>query len=188
MKKYYIAIAIIVAVIGAILIGVAIAKGSPEEQQIRRVAGTYQTVSLDSKPDTLILRKDGTCTYPSGEKGTWKLQNDVILITITVETVDSPITVQIDNNLSEIEARSLGSSINVLENVKKISFSAETKTFQVTLVDGKNYQKTMDALAAIEGVASVSRDATTTEKRTFRGHLAEDGLVINGQYFKKVSN
>ena len=46
------------------------------------VAGVYQSDDWNGKTGTLILYPDGTCQHPSGSKGTWVLEDNVVRMVV----------------------------------------------------------------------------------------------------------
>ena len=50
------------------------------------VVGTYKGERWGTySPAILVLKKDGTCFFPSEGIATWKQENDVVIITLTYE-------------------------------------------------------------------------------------------------------
>ena len=72
---------------------------------------------------------------------------------------ENEILVYVDENLTEAEAKSVGSKINLIDNVNKsagIDSTTLRHRFVVTLVDNAQMETTVEAIRPIEGVADIS--------------------------------
>ncbi len=189
MKKSIFAIILVVAVVLAFLLGMLVNKGNQGDNSKASVVGVYKTDSWNGKTGTLVLYEDGTCQYPSGGNAAWVLQENTVVITIQAESAEYIITVYFDDSLSDAEARAKASSINKLDNVGSVGFIEDTKLCKITLIEAENYKKTLDALSNMEGIKIVDYNSTTaTDTSEHEAKIMENGLVLYGQFFEKVSN
>ncbi len=72
---------IIVALVSAIL-GFLIGTNNNVFNGIGNISGTYRTNSWNGEEAVLILNKDYTCIYPTGDEGIWSVDGNIIYIEI----------------------------------------------------------------------------------------------------------
>ena len=194
MKKAIFAIILVVAVVLAFLLGMVVNKSNQGNNKAS-VVGVYKTDSWNGKTGTLVLYEDGTCQYPSGGNAIWALQENTVLITIErSETTQGIITVYFDNSLSDIEVRAIGTTIARLNNVSNVYFveknNESERHLQVALEVTETDNKTYNAISQIDGVKFleniVSEEIVNTSEHEAK--IMENGLVLHGQFFEKVSN
>lgn len=71
--------------------------GQNLEFDSQSAVGSYKTDSWNGKSASLILKKDGTCKYPTGTSGTWTQEKNIISIVLhgtdihTAEVVENGI-------------------------------------------------------------------------------------------------
>jgi hypothetical protein len=163
------------------------------ENKEQSLVGVYKTDSWNGKSGTLVLYKDGTCLYPTGDEGQWELSGDVVRITLK-----SPITlcVFLNENLSTAEARAVGADINLVDNVLysmlceawSESESRYIEYYEVTLERPDEDKDTYNALVRIQGVSRIEQKSNVIEPRVHIAKVMESGLVLHECYFEKVSN
>jgi len=71
---------IIIAIIIAIVFGIAGYMIGINSDKSSNVVGIYHSNSWNGQEATLVLNEDGTCKYPTGNTGIWTKENDVIHI------------------------------------------------------------------------------------------------------------
>ena len=189
MKKSIFAVILVVAIVAAFLLGMVVSKGGQNNGNKNSVVGVYQTDSWNGKTGTLVLYEDGTCQYPSGGNATWTLQKNTVLITIAAENAKDFITIYFDNLFSEAEAKAKATSITKMDNVESVSFIEGTKLCKITMIKTETDNKTLDTLSNTEGINIVEHTSTTaTDTSEHEAKIMENGLVLHGQFFEKVSN
>lgn len=189
LKKSVFAIILVVAVVLAFLLGMLVSKGNQSDNSKASVVGVYKTDSWNGKTGTLVLYEDGTCQYPSGGSATWTLQKNTILITIAAERAKGIITIYFDDSFTEAEAKAKATSIAKLDNVESVNFIEGTNLCKITLIKAETDNKTLDTISNIKGIKIVEHTTTTaTDASEHEAKIMENGLVLHGQYFEKVSN
>ena len=157
------------------------------------VAGVYQA---SGKTRALALYKDGTCEYPSGGSATWVLDGDIVRIslvrdqTILDGSIYSIITVSIDSWLSDAKVKAIEAYIRKLDNIESVELDSEfiSKRYKITLSKAETDGKTLDTLSKIEDIEVVSTSHTAPTTIEYEAKIMENGLVLGGQFFEKVSN
>lgn len=189
LKKSIFAVILVVAIVAAFLLGMVVSKGGQDSGNKNSVVGVYQTDSWNGKIGTLVLYEDGTCQYPSGGNATWTLQKNTVLITIAAENAKGIITIYFDDSFSEAEAKAKATSITKMDNVESVNFIEGTKLCKITLIKAETDNKTLDTLSNTEGIKIVEHTSTTaTDTSEHEAKIMENGLVLHGQFFEKVSN
>ncbi len=147
----------------------------------------------------MVLYKDGSCQYPSGGAATWKRQGDTILITMG-EKEEIPengvkrLVVFVDEKISDAEARTIGTRINVLENIEECMYQtgddARKRCFYVTLssyeTDGSTTQRILADLPGVTNVAVL--EVEPMEPDVHEAKIVGKGLILHEKFFKKVSD
>lgn len=96
MKKKALGVVFVVlALVVGIFVGFIL--GQNLEFDSQSAVGSYKTDTWNGKSASLVLKKDGTCLYPTGASGTWTQEGDTITIVLrgtdiyTAEVVDNGI-------------------------------------------------------------------------------------------------
>ncbi|HEX2944945.1 MAG TPA: hypothetical protein VHT96_03210 [Clostridia bacterium] len=79
MKKLSVLIVIIIV---AIVFGVAGYMIGVNSNTSSSAVGIYHSDSWNGHEATLVLNADDTCKYPTGDKGTWTIENNIIHINL----------------------------------------------------------------------------------------------------------
>lgn len=79
MKKLSILIVIIMI---SIVFGVARYLIGVNSNTSSKAVGIYHSSLWNGREATLVLNGDGTCKYPTGSKGTWTIENNIIHINL----------------------------------------------------------------------------------------------------------
>lgn len=163
-----------------------------EEKAEKSVVGVYVTSSWNGKEGTLALYQDGTCLYPTGATGTWKEQEDHVVIYLPVsKSYSGTVTAYWDDSLSLAEAKSLVSQINTIANVKGTMFQEDCYWIEfVATATEEEIQAAIDSISRIGGIKQVQweADADTPEPDEHTAVVMEKGLVLHKRFFEKVSN
>ena len=187
-KAVYIGV-LAVAVIVAFILGMLVSKGNQRGNDNSSVVGVYTTDSWNGKTGTLVLYEDGTCQYPSGGNATWALQENTVLIAMQAKSAKGIITVYFDDSFSEAEAKATATSIAKLDNVESVNFIEGTELCRITLSKAETDNKTLDTLSNINGLKIVEHTSTAaTDASEHEAKIMENGLVLYGAFFEKVSN
>jgi len=189
LKKFIFAIIVVAALAVAFLLGMLVGKDGQGNHSKNSVVGVYQTDSWNGDTGTLVLYEDGSCQYPSGRSATWVLQENTVLITIPAKGAKDIITVYFDDSFSEAEAKATATSIAKLDNVESVIFVEGTELCRITLSKVETDNKTLDTLSNIDGLKIVEHTSTaTTDASQHEATIMESGLVLYGEFFKKVSD
>lgn len=195
MKKPVFIIILAVALIVAFFLGISVGKGNIGVNSKSSVVGVYKTDSWNGRTGTLVLYEDGTCQYPSGEEAKWVLKDDVVLIiTEYIGTINdgsiNHITFTFDETLlSNEEAKAIVASIAELDNVDSIKYEYGYMEFsEVTLGKPETDSKALNMLLDIKGVCYVEGSHQVKKTSEHEAKIMENGLVLNGNFFEKVSN
>jgi hypothetical protein len=79
MKKSNVAmLCVIFLLVGAI--GGFFISNSLNSEPKNDMVGTYKTSTWNGKDATLVLNADGTCFYPSGCDGTWRVEGEKVVL------------------------------------------------------------------------------------------------------------
>ena len=188
MKKSVFAIILVVAVVLAFLLGMVVNE-SYKGNNKSSVVGVYKTDLWNGETGTLVLYEDGTCQYPSGGNAIWALQENTVLITIQAESAEYSITVYFDDSLSEAEARAKASSIAKLDNVESVNFIEGTDLCKITSSKEETHSEILETLSEIEGIRIVDyQSSVATDASEHEAKIMENGLVLYGAFFEKVSH
>lgn len=79
MKKSIVVLLCVVSLIVGGIAGFIIGTQAPIEKE-NDFVGTYKTNTWNGKEAFLVLKEDGTCIFPTGDSGTWTVDNDEIII------------------------------------------------------------------------------------------------------------
>ncbi len=194
MKKSVFAIILVVAVVLAFILGMLVNKSNQSDNSKASVVGVYKTDSWNGKTGTLVLYEDGTCQYPSGGNATWVLQENTVVITIehsgTIQDGSiNNITIYFDDSFSDAEAKAKATSFAKLDNVGSVNFIEGTRLCKITLTKAETDKKTLNTLSNTEGIKIVEYSSTAvTDTSEHEAKIMENGLVLHGQFFEKVSN
>lgn len=193
MKKVvYIGIAF-VAIIVAFLLGVIIGKSSAGSNK-SNVSGVYQTDTWNGKTGTLALYEDGTCQYPSGGNATWELVENTVLITVRnnydyVDGGTKGMTLHFDAELSEVEIDNTINALYEMDNISGVYWDPSTSLCEITLATAETDGKTAGVISQYNGVSII--EVVLDEEPEASEHEAkimEDGLMLHGHFFEKVSD
>lgn len=95
----FVALALVVGLLLGFIIGQNCSFDGQDREDIEQSAvGTYKTDVWNGKPATLILKKDGTCHYPTGSSGTWTQDKDIITINLNDSTYTAEAEI-VDNGI-----------------------------------------------------------------------------------------
>ena len=94
MKKSIVALFCVVCLLVGGIIGFLLGNQNPVAAE-NDFVGTYKTNTWNGKEAFLVLKEDGTCVFPTGDSGTWTVDNDKIII-------DCPVLAIPDANVSSI--------------------------------------------------------------------------------------
>lgn len=114
---------------------------------------------------------------------------NTVLITIQAESAKGIITVYFDDSLSEAEARAIATSITNMDKVESVNFIEGTDLCKITSSKEETHSEILETLSKIEGVRIVEHQSSVaTDASEHEAKIMENGLVLYGQFFEKVSN
>ena len=164
-----------------------------EENSIDHIVGVYETSSWNGDTAILCLYDDGTCQYPTGSSGSWELNENQIIITLIGTKYDNgyrTITAYLDNSLSEAEAKSISQTIASHTNVESVNLLSDDhqQRIYIKLVNEDTNNELYNFVDAIDGVKSVEYEyREVTDYSTHEATIMENGIVLHGHFFIKVS-
>lgn len=194
MKKYITIIILVVAVIVAFFAGKSFDNiFESEKNESESLVGVYQTEDWNGKIGTIVLYEDGTSQYPSGGYSTWEIKEKTVVLTVKRLAYDNgkrALTVYFDDDLSNEEAKAISQNISRLNNVEYINFLADEyqRRLYMRLVKDDKNNELYAIINAMDGVRSVDYEYLEVEEETeYEAQIMENGLVLHGKFFVKVS-
>ena len=198
MKKNIVIVALCIGIVISFFLGFYINgllsnSVENEVESEKSLVGVYETDSWNGSTAVLVLYEDGTSQYPSGRESTWRINNNIVVFTVKHLGYDidkQAVTAYLDSDVKETETEAISQQIRKLNNVESVNLlvDEDQRRIYIELIQDDENSETYNAIMKIEGVSSVNRHLRETE--TFSEHEAkimENGLVLNGKFFKKVS-
>ena len=157
------------------------------------LVGVYETDSWNGKPAVLILYEDGTSQYPSGGIATWEYANDVVILTVKGLGYDNgkqALTAYFNAELTENDMKTISAEIGRINNVEYVNLLVDEyhSRIYIKLIEDDLNEEAYNAISAIDGISSVEYEYREIETVTeYEAKVMENGIVLHGHFFKKVS-
>ena len=194
MKKYITIVVIVVVIIAAFFAGKNFDNiANNEENKAESLVGVYEAEDWNGKLGTLVLYEDGTSQYPSGGSSTWEMRENTVIFTVKSLAYDNgkrAMTIYFDNDLSDEEAKAISQKVSSFNNVEYINFLADEyqRRLYVRLVNEDVNDELYGNISTVDGVSSVEYEYLEVEEDTeHEAKIMENGLVLHGKFFVKVS-
>ena len=195
MKKNILIVILIACIIVSFFLGRNFDRTmNPTNAQTQELVGIYETDSWNGKPAILALYDDGTCQYPSGSGASWRLEEGNIVIAVKsleYDNGDRTINVHFANTKSEDEIKAIARSISNLSNVESVKSLIDEyqKRIYVKLINPDTTNEIYNAISSMDGISSLEYEYREIEsQRDHEAKIMENGLMLHGKFFKKISN
>ena len=143
------------------------------------LVGVYMAKNVSTPNDAIILYEDGNCSYFGDKDTKWETKDDTVTITKR-EPDEYYIDVYLDNTLSSVEMKSIGTKCNEIESVYSSTFISEESKIRVEIISQKGSEKTQEALLDISGVTKTEFIVLPGAVHNYKFDIVDNCLVNNG--------